>query len=57
MVSGEKRLYIALYPSGVVNNEERKYHWGFLTGPKVEKDDEEPSMRYHVKNNALEGWK
>lgn len=25
MVSNKKRLYVALYPSGVVNNEERKY--------------------------------
>jgi len=66
------RLYIALYPSGVVNNEERKYvkpqifrsgiftlnrfHWGFLIGPKKEKGENTPGTRYHVKNAALQGW-
>ncbi|KAK7973795.1 hypothetical protein PG989_015643 [Apiospora arundinis] len=38
MGSNKKRLYVALYPSGVVNNEERRYHWGFLIGPEEEKE-------------------
>ncbi|KAF9773223.1 hypothetical protein IL306_008996 [Fusarium sp. DS 682] len=50
------RLYVALYPSGVVNNEERRYHWGFLIGPKKESDDEVPGMRYHVTNPPGQGW-
>ncbi|KAH7396968.1 hypothetical protein DE146DRAFT_61908 [Phaeosphaeria sp. MPI-PUGE-AT-0046c] len=55
MPSNKSRLYIALYPSGVVNNEERKYHWGFLIGPKAERKDVVPGTRYHVKNSPL-GW-
>ncbi|KAI5455762.1 hypothetical protein BGZ63DRAFT_368375 [Mariannaea sp. PMI_226] len=55
MPSDKKRLYIALYPSGVVDNEERKYHWGFLVGPKSEKKAKVPGMRYHVKNRP-NGW-
>ncbi|KAF1843617.1 uncharacterized protein K460DRAFT_378720 [Cucurbitaria berberidis CBS 394.84] len=55
MPSNKSRLYIALYPSGVVNNEERKYHWGFLIGPKVEGKDVIPGARYHVKNSPF-GW-
>ncbi|KAH6960333.1 hypothetical protein HG530_008171 [Fusarium avenaceum] len=50
------RLYIALYPSGVVNNEERRYHWGFLIGPKNEGGTEVPGMRYHVKNHPIQSW-
>ncbi|KAF2765593.1 hypothetical protein EJ03DRAFT_345601 [Teratosphaeria nubilosa] len=30
MPSDKPRLYVALYPSGTTNNEERKYHWAFL---------------------------
>ncbi|EEQ29210.1 hypothetical protein McanMca71_007917 [Microsporum canis] len=56
MVSQKKRLYIALYPSGVVNNEERKYHWAFLVGPKIEDEDEVPGTRYHVKNSPMGQW-
>ncbi|EGE07146.1 hypothetical protein TEQG_06134 [Trichophyton equinum CBS 127.97] len=56
MVSQKKRLYIALYPSGVTNNAERKYHWAFLVGPKAEDADEVPGTRYHVKNNMLNVW-
>ncbi|EXJ89871.1 hypothetical protein A1O3_02938 [Capronia epimyces CBS 606.96] len=57
MVSGKKRLYIALYPSGVTGNEERRYHWGFLVGPKVErKSGQVPGTQYHVKNRPLQGW-
>ncbi|KAF4999146.1 hypothetical protein FDECE_11588 [Fusarium decemcellulare] len=52
----KKRLYIALYPSGVVNNEERRYHWGFLIGPKNEAGAEVPGMRYHVKNHPIHNW-
>ncbi|KAH7259034.1 uncharacterized protein BKA55DRAFT_735874 [Fusarium redolens] len=52
----KNRLYIALYPSGVVNNEERRYHWGFLIGPKNESGTEVPGMRYHVKNHPMRGW-
>ncbi|KAK0934717.1 hypothetical protein LTR29_013724 [Friedmanniomyces endolithicus] len=56
MPSGKLRLYIALYPSGVVNNEERKYHWGLLVGPKNESSTNVPGMRYHVKNTPTQGW-
>ncbi|KAL8285895.1 hypothetical protein RB597_002803 [Gaeumannomyces tritici] len=56
MVSNKKRLYIALYPSGVVNNEERRYHWGFLVGPKDEGSEEVPGARYHVRNMPVRGW-
>ncbi|KAK3299897.1 uncharacterized protein B0H64DRAFT_379386 [Chaetomium fimeti] len=56
MVSNKKRLYIALYPSGVARNDERKYHWGFLTGPKIEDEEEVPGTRYHVKNHPIQGW-
>ncbi|KAF2107556.1 hypothetical protein BDV96DRAFT_506016 [Lophiotrema nucula] len=55
MPSNKNRLYIALYPSGVANNEERKYHWGFLIGPKIESREEVPGARLHVKNSPL-GW-
>ncbi|PQK16046.1 hypothetical protein BB8028_0006g03670 [Beauveria bassiana] len=56
MVSNKDRLYIALYPSGVVNNDERKYHWGFLIGPKDESAELVPGLRCHVKNHPLQGW-
>jgi hypothetical protein len=56
MPSNKRRLYIALYPSGVVNNEERRYHWGFLIGPKTETQSVVPGARYHVKN-SVEGWR
>ncbi|KAI1132259.1 hypothetical protein F5Y10DRAFT_218378 [Nemania abortiva] len=56
MVSNKKRLYIALYPSGVAGNEERKYHWGFLLGPKVEDKPRVPGMRCHVRNHPMHGW-
>ncbi|EZF33140.1 hypothetical protein TMEN_7395 [Trichophyton mentagrophytes] len=56
MVSQKKRLYIALYPSGVTNNAERKYHWAFLVGPKAEDANEVPGTRYHVKNNPFKLW-
>ncbi|KAI1118227.1 hypothetical protein F5Y14DRAFT_438655 [Nemania sp. NC0429] len=56
MPSNKPRLYIAIYVSGVENNEERKYHWGFLIGPKVEEgEDVVPGARYHVKN-SLQEW-
>ncbi|RMZ68426.1 hypothetical protein GMOD_00010077 [Pyrenophora seminiperda CCB06] len=32
------------------------YHWGFLIGPKAEKNDVIPGARYHVKNSPLGGW-
>ncbi|XPS94026.1 hypothetical protein M3J09_003352 [Ascochyta lentis] len=54
--TNKKRLYIALYPSGVVGNEERKYHWAFLVGPKAEKGADVPGARYHVKNHPITGW-
>ncbi|KAM3525981.1 hypothetical protein MY4038_007058, partial [Beauveria bassiana] len=57
MVSNKDRLYIALYPSGVVNNDERKYHWGFLIGPKDESKRKVPGLRCHVRNHPLQGWK
>lgn len=56
MPSNKLRLYIALYPSGVVNNEERKYHWGFLVGPKLETNPPVAGTRYHVRNRAMTGW-
>ncbi|OAR01096.1 hypothetical protein LLEC1_05445 [Akanthomyces lecanii] len=56
MVSNKERLYIALYPSGVVNNDERKYHWGFLIGPKNESKQQVPGLRCHVKNHPVQGW-
>ncbi|KAL9099099.1 MAG: hypothetical protein Q9163_005353 [Psora crenata] len=56
MVSNKQRLYVALYPSGVVKKEERKYHWGFLIGPKAEKDEKVPGTRCHVKNKPITGW-
>ncbi|KAI0401939.1 hypothetical protein F4802DRAFT_600623 [Xylaria palmicola] len=55
MPSNKPRLYIAMYPSGVVNNEELKYHWAFLIGPKDESKEEVPGTRYHVKNSPW-GW-
>ncbi|KAJ5948186.1 hypothetical protein N7466_001201 [Penicillium verhagenii] len=55
MPSNKKRLYIALYPSGTVNNEERKYHWAFLIGPKEERNDVVPGKHCHVKNSPF-GW-
>ncbi|KAF2478356.1 uncharacterized protein BDR25DRAFT_321371 [Lindgomyces ingoldianus] len=55
MPSNKNRLYITLYPSGVANNEERKYHWGFLIGPKAEGKDVIPGASYHVKNSPF-GW-
>jgi len=57
MPSNKPRLYVALYISGVINNEERKYHWAFIIGPKVETEPEVPGMRYHVKNAPVVGWK
>ncbi|KID83802.1 hypothetical protein MGU_08887 [Metarhizium guizhouense ARSEF 977] len=56
MVSNKKRLYVALYPSGIVNDETRRYHWGFVVGPKVEDQDSVQGMRYHVKNPISRGW-
>ncbi|KHO00644.1 uncharacterized protein MAM_01422 [Metarhizium album ARSEF 1941] len=56
MVSNKKRLYVALYPSGVVDNNERKYHWGFLIGPKNEATGQTPGLRCHVKNHPVAGW-
>ncbi|KAE9972322.1 hypothetical protein BLS_004073 [Venturia inaequalis] len=56
MAPNKKRLYIALYPSGVTGNEERRYHWGFLIGPKEEKSINTPGVRCHVKNHPLTGW-
>ncbi|EME42134.1 hypothetical protein DOTSEDRAFT_36062 [Dothistroma septosporum NZE10] len=65
MPSAKLRLYVALYPSGVVNNEERRdraekfnrYHWGLLIGPKNEGSNQVPGKRYHVKNTPVDGWK
>ncbi|KAL2022381.1 hypothetical protein VTK56DRAFT_5448 [Thermocarpiscus australiensis] len=56
MVSNKKRLYVALYPSGVTGNEERRYHWGFLVGPKIEDKPQVPGKRYHVKNSPTGVW-
>ncbi|KAH9885939.1 hypothetical protein F4778DRAFT_492355 [Xylariomycetidae sp. FL2044] len=56
MARDKKRLYIALYPSAVTGNEERRYHWGFLIGPKNESSDVVPGTRYHVKNPVVGGW-
>ncbi|RVX71708.1 hypothetical protein B0A52_03892 [Exophiala mesophila] len=72
VLKNKKRLYVALYPSGVVDNESRKYgyslliahvlkigpryHWGYLVGPKVEDKELVPEMRYHVKSSPADGW-
>ncbi|KAF2207314.1 hypothetical protein CERZMDRAFT_115308 [Cercospora zeae-maydis SCOH1-5] len=53
--SEQRRLHVALYLSGVVDDAERQYHWAFLVGPKVEKEDDVPGMRYHVKNTIVDG--
>ncbi|KAF2273473.1 uncharacterized protein EI97DRAFT_159017 [Westerdykella ornata] len=55
-MGNKKRLYIAVYPSGVVGNEERRYHWAFLIGPKAEKGQSARGKRFHVKNEPLTGW-
>ena len=34
----------------------RRYHWGFLIGPKVESEDTVPGTRHHVKNPIGRGW-
>ena len=34
----------------------RRYHWGFLIGPKVENQDAVPGTRHHVKNAIGRGW-
>ncbi|KAI0101683.1 hypothetical protein GGR51DRAFT_563145 [Nemania sp. FL0031] len=51
MSPNKKRLYIAVYPSGISNDEERRYHWGFLIGPKAEGNGA-PGIRCHVKNSS-----
>ncbi|KAI9731453.1 MAG: hypothetical protein M1818_007843 [Claussenomyces sp. TS43310] len=56
MSGNKKRLYVALYPSGVVGNEERRFHWAFLIGPKAERGADVPGIRYHVKNDPMNGW-
>ncbi|EGX96937.1 hypothetical protein CCM_01595 [Cordyceps militaris CM01] len=56
MVSKKNRLYIALYPSGITGNEERRYHWGFLVGPKIENKPKVSGRRFHVKNNPFHNW-
>lgn len=33
-----------------------RYHWAFLVGPKLEKQQEVPGMKYHVKNHPTAGW-
>ncbi|GJN67470.1 hypothetical protein VFPFJ_00343 [Purpureocillium lilacinum] len=56
--SNKKRLYVALYPSGVVGNEERRYHWALIMSPKVEEKDGHPAegTRFHVKNPPGSAW-
>ncbi|UNI24191.1 hypothetical protein JDV02_009958 [Purpureocillium takamizusanense] len=56
--SNKKRLYVALYPSGVVGNEERRYHWALILSPKIEEKDGHPAegTRFHVKNPPGSGW-
>ncbi|PNY24363.1 Uncharacterized protein TCAP_05703 [Tolypocladium capitatum] len=57
MVPNKKRLYVALYPSGTVGSEERRYHWAFLVGPKAEAGKAAVAgMRYHVKNLPGSSW-
>ncbi|KAG6010729.1 hypothetical protein E4U54_008340 [Claviceps lovelessii] len=53
MPYNKKRLYIALYPSGVANNDARKFHWAFLIGPKAESGNNASGLRCHVKNPGL----
>ncbi|OIW31575.1 hypothetical protein CONLIGDRAFT_229671 [Coniochaeta ligniaria NRRL 30616] len=56
MPSNKKRLYVALYPSGVANNPERLYHWGFIIGPKEDKKGKATELpaglRCHVRNRG-----
>lgn len=33
-----------------------RYHWGFLVGPKLEKEPQVAGVRYHVKNLPIKGW-
>ncbi|KND87356.1 hypothetical protein TOPH_07988 [Tolypocladium ophioglossoides CBS 100239] len=56
MASNKKRLYVALYPSGTVGSEERRYHWAFLIGPRVESGTAAAGTRYHVKNFPGSSW-
>ncbi|KAG5979464.1 hypothetical protein E4U55_005137 [Claviceps digitariae] len=57
MGSNKKRLYVALYPSGVANSTARKFHWAFIIGPKAEAGKEAPGLRCHVINPAVVGWR
>ncbi|KAJ8125316.1 hypothetical protein O1611_g8323 [Lasiodiplodia mahajangana] len=34
----------------------RRYHWGFLLGPKSERKSQVPGTKYHVKNHPFDGW-
>jgi hypothetical protein len=58
-----KRRYDLAAPSPILsfplaqfraNPGHRRYHWGFLVGPKAEKDM--PGTQYHVKNHPITGW-
>ncbi|KAI0813262.1 hypothetical protein GGR55DRAFT_676910 [Xylaria sp. FL0064] len=48
MPNNKLRLYVAMYPSGIDNDEARKYHWAFLVGPKAENEEFVPGLRYHI---------
>ncbi|KAG6036648.1 hypothetical protein E4U41_005572 [Claviceps citrina] len=56
MGRNKKRLHVALYPSGVTGNEERKFHWAFIIGPKGEDKKKNPGLRCHVKNLPPNHW-
>ncbi|KAI1284040.1 hypothetical protein F5Y07DRAFT_393973 [Xylaria sp. FL0933] len=48
MPNNELLLYVGVYPSGMYNDERRKYHWAFLVGPKAENEESVPGLRYRI---------
>ncbi|KAG6002308.1 hypothetical protein E4U21_003260 [Claviceps maximensis] len=56
MGRNKKRLYVALYPSGVKGDSVRKFHWAFIIGPKAEAGKEAAGLRCHVKNPTVASW-
>ncbi|KUI67191.1 hypothetical protein VM1G_11455 [Cytospora mali] len=52
MVRNKKRLYVAVYPSGMGQD---SYHWALIVGPKIE-NGAAHGQRHHVKNQMVGGW-